>query len=98
MLATFMHISQHPTRAVVLIQLRMPRIFRLQIWEPQEALGETLAQANNRGSNIGYVLDSPGLYLEDCDLKGWDDIGIEDVEDGDGDEGLGELECFTGMY
>jgi len=65
--------------------------------EPQEASGETLAQANNRGSDIGYELDNPELSLEDRDLEGWDDIEMDDVEDGDGDD-IGELEDFTGMY
>jgi hypothetical protein len=69
--------------------------------EPQEALGETLAQANDHGgSDIGYELDNPELSLEDCDLEGWDDIEMDDVGDGDGDddlEDIGELEDFTGM-
>ena len=69
--------------------------------EPQEALGETLAQANDRGgSDIGYESDNPELSLEDRDLEGWDDIEMDDIGDGDGDddlEDIGELEDFTGM-
>jgi hypothetical protein len=66
--------------------------------EPQEALGETLAHANDRGSDMGYESDNPELSLEDRDLEGWDDIEMDDVADVDGDEDIGELEDFTGMY
>jgi hypothetical protein len=63
--------------------------------ESQEALRE--AQANNRGSDMDYESDNPELCLGDRDLEGWDDIEMDDVEDGDGDD-IGELEDFTGMY
>jgi hypothetical protein len=66
--------------------------------EPREAFGETLAQANDRGSDMDYESDNPELCLQDRDLEGWDDIEMDDVEDGDGDEDIGELEDFTGMY
>ena len=66
--------------------------------ELQEALEESLAQASDRGSDMGYESDNPELCLEDRDLEGWDDIEIDDVEDGDGDEDIGELEDFSGMY
>ena len=65
--------------------------------EPQEALEETLVHANDRGSNVGYESDNPELCLEDRDLEGWDDIEMDDVEDGDEDEDIGEPEDFTGM-
>ena len=66
--------------------------------EPWEALGETLAQANDRGSDMDYESDNPELCSEDHDLEGWDDIEMDDVEDGDGDEDIEGLEDFTGMY
>ncbi|KAF8218408.1 hypothetical protein L208DRAFT_1351762 [Tricholoma matsutake] len=69
--------------------------------ELQEASEESPAQANNRGSDMGYDSESenPELCLEDRDLEGWDDIEMDDVEDGDdGDEVIEEPEDFTGMY
>ena len=69
--------------------------------ELQEALQEFPAQANDRGgSDMGYESDNPELYLEDRDLEGWDDIEMDDIEDGDGDEDVGEPaseDDFTGM-
>ena len=62
------------------------------------ASGESLAQANDRGSDMGYESDNPELCLEDRDLEGWDDIEMDDVEDGDGDEEIGEPEDLSGMY
>ena len=47
---------------------------------------------------MDYESDNPELCLQDRDLEGWDDIEMDDVEDGDGDEDIGELEDFTGMY
>jgi hypothetical protein len=63
-----------------------------------QPLGETLAQANDRGSDMGYESDNPELSLEGHDLEGWDDIEMDDVADVDGDEDIGEFEDFTGMY
>jgi hypothetical protein len=64
----------------------------------QEAAGESLAQANDRGSDMGYESDIPELCLDDIDLEGWDDIEMDDGEDGDVDEDIEEAEDFTGMY
>ena len=64
----------------------------------QKALGETLAQANDRGSDMAYESDNPELCLEDHDLEGWNDIEMDDIEDRDGNEDIGEPEDFTGMY
>ena len=66
--------------------------------ELQEASGESLTQANRRGSDMGYESENPELCLEDRDLEGWDDIEMDDIEDGDGGEVVEEPEDFTGMY
>ena len=69
--------------------------------ELQEALGESLSQANDRGSDMGYESDNLELCLEDRDLEGWDDIEMDDIEDGDEEEEediVREPEDFTGMY
>jgi hypothetical protein len=66
--------------------------------ELQEGLGESLAQANDRGSDMGYESERSELCLEDRDFEGWDDIDMDDEEDGDWDEIIGEPEDFTGMY
>jgi hypothetical protein len=66
--------------------------------ELQEALRESLEQANDRGSDVGYESDNPELCLEDRDLEGWDDIEMDDVEDEDEGEDIGEPEDFTGMH
>ena len=66
--------------------------------ELQEALGESLVQANDRDSDMGYESENPELCLEDHDLEGWDDIEMDDIEDSDGDEVIEEPEDFTGMY
>ena len=63
----------------------------------REALGESLAQDNDRDSDMGYESEKPELCLEDLDLEGWDDIEMDDEEDEDGDEDNGEPENFTGM-
>jgi hypothetical protein len=65
---------------------------------PDLELQEAFAQANDRGSDMGYESDNPELCLEDCDWEGWDDIEMDDVEDGNGDEDFGEPEDFTGIY
>jgi hypothetical protein len=43
---------------------------------------------------------NPELCLEDRNLEGWDDIEMDDVEDGDEDEDedIEEPEDFTGMH
>ena len=66
--------------------------------ELQKALGESLVQAKDRDSNMGYESENPELCLEDRDLEGWDDIKVDDVEHSDGDEVIEESEDFTGMY
>ena len=73
--------------------------FQVPDMELQEALRESLEQPNDRGSDMGYDSDNPELRLEDRDLEGWDDIEMDDVEDGDEDEDedIGEPEDFTGM-
>ena len=58
---------------------------RVPDMELQEASVESLAQANDRASDMSYELDNPELCLEDCDSEGWDDIEMDDAEDGDGD-------------
>jgi len=63
----------------------------------QEALGESPAQANDGGSDIGHEPDNPELSLEDHNLEGWDDVEIDGMEV-DGGEDLGEPEDFTGMH
>ena len=69
--------------------------------ELQEASVESLAQANDRASDMSYESDNPELCLEDCDSEGWDDIEMDDAEDGDGDgdeDIIGEPDDFSGMY
>ena len=69
--------------------------------ELPEALRDSPAQANDRGSDMGYESDNPELCLEDCDFEGWDDIEMDDVlEVGDVDKDIGEPaseDDFTGM-
>lgn len=63
----------------------------------QETLGESHAQDNDRDSDsMGYESEKPELCLEDLDLEGWDDVEMDDGEDGDGD-GDEDPEDFTGM-
>ena len=69
--------------------------------ELQEVSVESLAQANDRASDVGYESDNPELCLEDCDSKGWDNIEMDNAEDGDGDgdeDIIGEPDDFSGMY
>jgi hypothetical protein len=66
--------------------------------ELQDALGESLTQANDRSSDMGYESERSELCLEDREFEGWDDIEMNDIEDGDWDEIIGEPEDFTGIY
>jgi hypothetical protein len=68
--------------------------------ELQETSAESPAQASDQASDVGFESDNPELCLEDRDSEGWDDIEMDDIEDGDGDEDedTGEAEDFSGMY
>ena len=46
--------------------------------ELPETLQDSPAQANDRGSDMGYESENPELCLEDCDFKRWDDIEMDD--------------------